>query len=69
MKKELYIKRGLKHANKALKNILDNDILHSKNLNGIGKEIKRLEKANDYLDKGFSNGSGTTKGSRKIQTK
>jgi hypothetical protein len=68
MKKELYIKRGLKHGNIALNNIIDNEILQSKSLKGIGKEIKRLEKANDYLSKGFDNGD-TTKGARKKEGK
>lgn len=53
MKKELYIKRGLRHANKALENILENEIIQSKSLKGITKENKRLRKGIDYLTKGM----------------
>jgi len=53
MKKELYLKRGLRHGNKALENIINQEIIQSNNLNGINKEIKRLKKANDYLSKAF----------------
>jgi len=55
MKKELYLKRGLRHGNKALENIIEKEIIQSKSLKGIGKEIKRLEKANSYLSKAFEN--------------
>jgi len=67
MKKELYLKRGLRHGNTALENIIEQEIIQSKSLKGIGKEIKRLEKANKYLDEAFKDDA--TKGASDTQNK
>jgi len=51
--KKKLAKRGIRKAYKAMKRILDFDMIQSKSLKGLTTETTKIELANEYLDKAF----------------
>ena len=50
-KQKRLIKRAFRKASKAMKNIIDNEIVQSKSLNGINTQTTKIERANAVLTK------------------
>ena len=55
MKNKNLAKRGIRKAYKAMKKIIDKNMIQSKSLKGLTTETKKIELANQYLDKAFNN--------------
>ena len=52
-KRKKLAKRGINKAYKALKKIIDFDMIQKTKLNGLTTETTKIELANSYLEKAF----------------
>ena len=55
MKNKKLAKRGINKAYKAMKKIIDKNMIQSKSLKGLTTETSKIELANEYLEKAFNN--------------